>query len=82
MKTIYFDHFQTAAMKEAFDEAWYCMRFVGATGEKAVLLREQIASAIVEVASLGERNPHDLCHHALRRIPPVTRAYASDDRRE
>jgi hypothetical protein len=80
MKTTHFNHFQTAAMKEAFEEAWRSMRFAGATGETASRLREQIASVIVEIASEGERNPNDLCNQALRRIQPITRSYGLDVR--
>jgi hypothetical protein len=76
MKTTHFDQDHAASMKQAFDEAWISMRFAGASGERAELLRDQIASIILELAAEGERNPRRLCNDALRRLPPATAYYA------
>jgi hypothetical protein len=76
MKTTHFDQQHAAAMKQAFEEAGLSIKFAGATGERASLLREQIASIIIEIAADGERNPRKLCVQALRRIPPATSYYS------
>jgi hypothetical protein len=67
---------KTLVIPEAFEEAWLSMKFALATGERASLLREQIALIIVEIATDGERNRAALCNQALRRIPPATSYYS------
>jgi hypothetical protein len=69
----YFDYVQTAAMTVAMNSAWLAV--APPTGEdeaKLADLRELLASAILEVASRGVRDPKKISTLALRSMLSVT----------
>jgi hypothetical protein len=62
--TAAFDHNATRAMGKAFDRACHSLHDIG----QPDLVREIIATRIVEVARDGERDPDELCVRALKAL--------------
>jgi hypothetical protein len=59
-----FDPDATAAMSEAYDRACKSMHDWG----QPVIIREIIAKRIIQLASMGERDPDQLCDQALKSL--------------
>jgi hypothetical protein len=59
-----FDYDATRAMGEAFDRACHSLHDIG----QPTLVREIIATRIIEVARNGERDPDELCSRALKAL--------------
>jgi hypothetical protein len=68
-----FDPEEITILAAAFDEAWHRLEKSGARHGSAPTkakerARQQLAQRIIEMANLGERDPHKLCEDALLSI--------------
>jgi hypothetical protein len=75
-----FDEQHTAAMKFAFERAWEAKAGDYAPGEQSYFARRMLALIILQIAASGVRDPHSICHLALRRVSPDGAAHARPGR--